>query len=170
MKSMKVIFLDIDGVLNSEDLANRRIKEKRNQFEDGKDTFIDEIAVKLLTDFCEQYNVKLVISSSWRHWDLNGTLQDFSRPKYEILHPIIPYIVGITPRIYIENNDGSYDSVDRGIEIKKYLDAHDDIEEYCILDDDNDMLPEQMNSFVQTTFWHGLTEIHIPLIKKILKV
>lgn len=48
---MKVIFLDIDGVLNSEDLARRRIKD----FHGWNDTtntkfydFIDENAVKLI--------------------------------------------------------------------------------------------------------------------------
>lgn len=168
---MKVIFLDIDGVLNSQDLISRRIIENLDQHEyNNKDLFIDEIAVKLLTKFCNKYNVKLVISSSWRQWDLENTIKYFCKPKYKLLHPLIPYIVGITPRIYNENDDGSYDSVDRGIEIKKYLDTHNDIEEYCILDDDNDILPEQINNFVQTTFQHGLTEIHIPLIKKILKV
>ena len=65
---MKVIFLDIDGVLNSEDLARKRIAD----FHGWNDTtnqkfydFIDENAVKLISDLCEQYNIiKLVISSS----------------------------------------------------------------------------------------------------------
>ena len=78
---MKVIFLDIDGVLNSEDLARRRITD----FQGWNDTtntkfydFIDENAVKLISDLCEQYNIKLVISSSWRLSTLEKTIDDFS--------------------------------------------------------------------------------------------
>jgi hypothetical protein len=41
--------------------------------------------------------------------------------------------------------------------IDKYEKDHEPLESYVILDDDNDMLPEQENSFVLCDFQHGLT-------------
>lgn len=169
---MKVIFLDIDGVLNSEDLARRRIEHDKlwNDQKNEVYDFIDENAVKIVTDICQKYDIKLVISSSWRSWTLEDTINDFSQPRYKILHPLIKYIIGVTPRIYIEYEDGSSEHVERGIEIKDWLEKHNDIETYCIIDDDCDMLQEQTLNFVQTNFWHGLTSEHLPKIKSILKL
>ena len=39
-----------------------------------------------------------------------------------------------------------------------------------IIDDDSDILEEQTLNFVQTSFWYGLTNEHIPKIKSILKL
>lgn len=160
---MKVIFLDIDGVLNSEDLARKRIADFRG-WNDTTNTkfydFIDENAVKLISDLCEQYNIKLVISSSWRLSTLEKTIDDFSSDYMLLLHPLVPFIIGITPRV---------ESQIRGEEIAIYLQQNSNITDYCIIDD-SDMLKEQTSNFVQTSFWHGLTNEHIPKIKSILKL
>ncbi len=159
---IKVIFLDIDGVLNSEDLAKRRVADRKKEYDAGLYTFIDEKAVKIITDICEKYNVYLVISSSWRGRTSEETKRDFSNPRYALLHPIVPYIWGSTPKLGFD--------IDRGFEIEKYLMDNPDIKEYVILDDDNDMLECQEDHFIQTNFLHGLTEEHIPEIKRILKL
>jgi hypothetical protein len=39
---------------------------------------------------------------------------------------------------------------------------------YCIVDDDSDMLPEQLPYFVQTDNQHGLLDEHVDRIVKIL--
>ena len=46
----------------------------------------------------------------------------------------------------------------RGDEIKRYVEAHDGIENYAIIDDDSDMLDEQLFNFVQTDTYEGLTD------------
>ena len=134
---MNVIFLDIDGVLNSERLMDRRLSEGI-EFDCDPECYhnIDEIEVNRLSEFCEEYNVKIVLSSSWRCWNLEDTIEDLSQSRYKYIHPIIKYIVGVTPRLYVEKANGSWDHLDRGYEIKKYLDNHKDIEEYIIIDDD----------------------------------
>lgn len=44
-----------------------------------------------------------------------------------------------------------YDLVDREFEIQQWIDNCEfELESYCIIDDDNDMLPSQMNNFVRT--------------------
>ena len=68
--------------------------------------------------------------------------------------------------------DNLYDvtgvSCDRGTEIQQYIDKHNDIENYVILDDDSDMLNSQIYHFVQTNFEFGLTEQQVSLAIKVL--
>lgn len=159
---IRVIFLDIDGVLNSEDLAHKRIKQKIKEYENGVYNFIDDDMVKMLADLCEKYKIFIIISSSWRKNTSAETKEFFKRDDMKKLHPLVPYIWGSTPKLGFE--------IDRGFEIEKYLMDNPDIKEYVILDDDNDMLECQEEHFIQTSWLHGLTEEHIPQIKKILKI
>ena len=62
---MKIIFLDIDGVLNSAEFANRHYEET------GKPLFmydfLDPDAVNRLKEFLDQHtDIRIVLSSSWR--------------------------------------------------------------------------------------------------------
>jgi hypothetical protein len=45
----------------------------------------------------------------------------------------------------------------RGDEIKEWIEQKDDVENYAIIDDDSDMLPEQMDSFFLVDGWYGLS-------------
>lgn len=158
---MKVIFLDIDGVINSEDFAIW-IQDHPEFCENGGHFWIDPQKIDMIVNLCEETGAKLVISSSWRGWSLKATLEDFS--TYRDLSRLNPYIVGVTPRFYM--NSRMYMS--RGDEIQYYLSTDQSITQYCIVDDDNDMLDSQKDNFVRTDFKTGLTEDNIEQIKKIL--
>lgn len=56
----------------------------------------------------------------------------------------------------------------RGHEIEKWLDEHDYIDRYVIVDDDSDFLPSQMKYFVQTDGRVGLTMENAEKIIEIL--
>ena len=61
---MKIIFLDIDGVLNS-----RVYDRKRNW---NEQTDIDETRLPLVKKIVDGTGAKIVLSSTWReHWDKN---------------------------------------------------------------------------------------------------
>ena len=167
---MKVIFLDIDGVLNSDNYMHELIDKNVREYENDIYQFIDENAVNIIVDLCKQYELKLVITSSWRHFNLKSTLDYFKKNENKKLHTLIPYIIGITPRLYIENNFGGYEFLDRGEEIQKYLNENNDIKEYVIIDDDTDMLNEQLEHCVFVDNKHGLTESYIPEILNKLKI
>ena len=65
-------------------------------------------------------------------------------------------IIDCTPRHpseYYVNLYAPIDSNIRGLEIQEWIDKHNP-EKYCIVDDDNDMLPHQI--FVQTNGKYGL--------------
>jgi hypothetical protein len=56
----------------------------------------------------------------------------------------------------------------RGREIADWLSRHPEHENFAIVDDENDMLPEQMPRFVLTSFDDGLLEEHCGKIRVIL--
>ena len=176
---MKVIFLDIDGVLNSEDLRIRR-RHEDNSFDDKKKPyiydFVDENAVNIIVKLCKQYNVGIVISSSWRLYTLEDTMEYFHQERNKMFHPLLPYVIDITPHIYFYTEVEFYDEFfddkedERGKEIQQWLNDNPNVEEYCILDDCNNMLENQQSHLILINSCHGLTEDYIDKIKSILKV
>lgn len=116
---MKVIFLDIDGV----------IKEDKQSA-----PFLDE-SLRLLRELTEKSGAVLVMSSSWKTkyaaFIENGFQTDIA--DISALHSALSAhglsVYGCTPLLNIEK------SRRRPEEIKAYLNASDDIESFCILDD-----------------------------------
>jgi len=134
----RIIFLDIDGVLNSTRscLAFGGFGHLRpNITEDSAK--LDPIALKLMRMLVEETNAKVVISSSWR---INAnSVSDFDFLQMPI--------IGMTP----------YRGDCRGDEIQKWLDKN-PTERYVIIDDDRDMLESQMDNFVKCDFKYGFSE------------
>lgn len=118
----KIIFLDIDGVLNV-------IPQGRDEY---GDIYHPEF-VENLRWIIEQTGAEIVLSTS-------GRFDDDMLEKW-FVRDYPGKIVGITPHIAI---------CQRGKEIQKWLDEN-PVDTYCIIDDDTDMLPSQMNNFVKTS-------------------
>lgn len=131
---MKVLFLDIDGVLNSTRSAVAHDGFPHLLTPDHMQMF-DICAVGLVRKLCEETGAAVVISSSWRvfhnHQDIGKALK-------------LP-VIDATPRLHAI----------RGEEIKAWLEAN-SVTKYAIVDDDSDMLPEQMPFFVKTDVKNGL--------------
>lgn len=151
---MKVIFLDIDGVLNSWS-TNYKITIQKLQ---------------LLNKIIENTDAKIVISSSWRvgSKDVNDFLdKNFSKKRtFRLDNPNQELI----DNIFYKNTIALTDTFgpNRGYEIERWLDSHDNIESYVILDDDSDMLDSQLENFVQTDTYFGITEREVQLAILIL--
>lgn len=140
---MKVIFLDIDGVLNSgEYIQSLRYKKRRDlRFPDCD---LDPVAIQHLNRICRKTGAKIVISSTWREFDdCIPVLQ-----RNGLKAPII----GRTPTLP-RDEKGRGDEIDSWISWNRYR-----VDNYLILDDDSDMLPEQKHNFIQTSQRKGLTE------------
>ena len=164
---MKVLFLDIDGVLNSENWFAYRIYCVKNNmvnilmnFVDTDDrnikhklTMLDDRAMANLNRIVEETDCKVVLSSSWRSSIeseniFTQNLLKLKGFKYEFYD--------VTPRLWFSDF-----SIRRGEEIKFWLDKESEkheIESFVILDDDSDMLPEQMNNFIHVDGQVGLTD------------
>lgn len=137
---MKVIFLDIDGVLNHEQFYIKRAESAKtgtNEFQSYPLSQFDPESVANLNYITEQTGAKLIISSSWR---FDSDIKDIFK-KVGITAPVY----GITPSLREK-----YGYLCRGKEIDLYLSRHPEITRYVILDDDSDMEPHQMPYFIQT--------------------
>src|SRR6476620_3382199 len=152
---MRVIFLDIDGVLNSEEFFVRKHEEKGAEAvnEEMRTHWpLSEICPKLVSNLnklVEQTDAKIVVSSTWRHGRSIEELQsilDGVGFKGEV--------VDKTPDLNRKLNR----DVDRGEEIEDWLVSNRGVKSFVILDDDGDMLDEQLDCFVHTSFKTGLNE------------
>lgn len=137
---MKVIFLDIDGVLN-----NDTTKEHFKLF-----TGLSPHLVKTFKDWYKTKDYQIVLSSTWRkdeefmqHLNENGIFW----------HSVTPQIHGYQ----------------RGFEIQMWL-LRNECEKYAILDDMNagEFLPNQRKYLVQTSYVHGLRSKDLKKVEKIL--
>lgn len=158
---MKVIFLDFDGVINSHQSAtfwhNKRDQQKweNEMYADWPGTIKEYIACEFcpiaLSNVEELIrripDAKIVVSSTWRMGETVETLQAILKPSKLVADAVI----GTTP--VFRGRDGK--SVLRGHEIKDWLDRHPEVTHYVIIDDDRDMLPEQLDHFVNTSELHG---------------
>lgn len=130
----KIIFLDIDGVLNSWD---------RPAIQDGLMS-IDPWHAANLEKVIAETDCWFVLSSTWRKC---------VEYKERLLHHGCPQ--NIVDRI-IDKTPATMDGY-RGREINWWLEHNDFKGHFLILDDDSDMVPH-MEKLVQTNGQHGLTE------------
>ena len=123
---MKVIFLDIDGVLNC-----RTSKSYCHDDECGLITGIDSDKVKRLAKIVEATNAKIVLSSDWRvGWEKHYTTRKPSHAKYLDNH--LKKKGNLT---ILDKTPLFHSGYWRGEEILTYLRSHPDITNYVILDD-----------------------------------
>ena len=73
-----IIFLDVDGVLNSH-LYVEQYKDKRGEWLNlsQREQNLDPKAVKMLDQLCKDTNSKIVLSSTWRLGDDGKLLKEF---------------------------------------------------------------------------------------------
>lgn len=124
---MKVIFLDIDGVLNNQQTFKSRYEHHQSTGEWLLE--IDEIMVSRLANIVKETNAKIVLSSSWR----NGFSYDTCEPLGEQAQGLVDILNEYGLSIYSRTGNGR----DRTDEIDEWLYNHNDIDTFVILDDDS---------------------------------
>jgi hypothetical protein len=153
---MKVIFLDIDGVLNFNGCRDKI----------GGLYFVNESKIKLLKQIVDETDAKIVLSSTWRkgwfHRDqgfTDGWADDFTALENKLAEYGLTFIsrTPITSEGY------------RGTEIDMWLKnwKGEEVTNFIIIDDDTDMKPH-MDRLVQTSFNSGLLEKHVNKAIKML--
>lgn len=133
----KIIFLDIDGVLN----CNKTIRRTMSGY-----TFIGNRQLKNLRHIINTTQAKVVLSSDWRYDRedprYNG---DYLELEAELMRCGIQFY-GFTPEL---------PSAHRGAEIAQWLAEHPEVSNFVILDDRLDIEPNK-DHWVQTTMVCGL--------------
>jgi len=133
----KIIFLDIDGVVNSSFFF-------KTQPDKDREHDIDPKAVEILQRILKETGAEVVLSSSWRGGEEN----------HKVIRNLVCDFTQITPRCCAGI---------RGVEIYTWIDKNIPYDEkdqlkYAILDDDSDMLLWQKDHFFQCDNEFGLTE------------
>lgn len=153
---MKVIFLDVDGVLN-------------NTTSLYNDKSLEDDLIRNLASIVKVTDAKIILTSTWRfdpdslsilsdalkRFDLSIAeytqhgvdIRDFKYTRFKDVTPI--------------RNSFTFDTYvyDRGAEIAIWLLQHDDVEKFVILDDDDFDIQNWFSAeLVKTNFFTGLTK------------
>lgn len=189
---MRVIFLDIDGVMNSTvfykqrhkrrwrkpitwwyaikrltrklfriepkaiSLADWKIPDSHYTFDYQFKRLQEETCPQKwewLSEWCNETGTKICVSSVWKN---HFGIKDKRTPE---LWEDALVKLGFKPGTYVGITE-TYRTL-RGDEIKDWLDAHPEVTDYAILDDDSDMLPEQFVKFHHCDAWFGLSPNHL---------
>jgi hypothetical protein len=193
---MNVIFLDIDGVMNSHVFYERRHKRRlrswnhikyvikkpllkigliqpttSDNYKPDKNRFTFEYQFKRLQE--ETCNEKWQWLSEWCNSTdtkicVSSTWKHhFGTRDYKS-----------TPNLWEDAfqllgfKPGTYVGITgdrksiRGEEIKEWLDTNPQVENYAILDDDSDMLIEQFSRFHHCDYWFGMSPNHLYRIER----
>lgn len=144
---MKVIFLDVDGVLNN---------SNTKALTPGGWMGVSKTLVKRLQRVAAATNAKVVLTSTWK--DADKLELDYLYKKLNFCKPI---------DFTIEKGSTFY----RGGSIADYIKTHQDIEQFVILDDHLFDFEEQnlLDHFVLTNQRIGLTEENTEQAIRILK-
>ncbi len=152
-----VVFLDMDGPLTH--FLEQFFSVPPAQMDEEIDrNFIHPGKAQLFANFINDNDLEVVLSSDWRKRE-----QFAADPKlfedyfFETTSCRIP-VIGYTPIIG-----------HRGMEIASYVKQH-GIEDYVIIDDCEDMLPEQMNHFVHVNHLNGLTMSDLVIASNMLEL
>lgn len=177
---MKVIFLDIDGVMNGSDEIVDLIK---NHGKNGIEaTFPTDTKCKLLKQLIDETGAKIVLSSTWRLHsssirDLDAVFKPhdlhlFDRTCHQVtankfIGTVYEGVAPVQTYKYHEHSDTIIG--DRGAEIALWLLEHKDVTNFVILDDESfDIKNWFPNNIVKTNTKIGIQEDHIKKAKEIL--
>lgn len=142
---MKVLFLDIDGVLNNE-TTKERVGFGRFKGFIG----LDKRLLALYLNWIKDKPIEVVISSTWRLDKDQLTAMAFNGLRWLDITPNMGY---------------------RGKEIEAWLNAKGaQVEAYGILDDIQQFYPYQHPHFVQTSYIHGLRPKNLKKLEGILSL
>jgi hypothetical protein len=161
----KVIFLDIDGVLNS----NFWNEDHQREISDGK--YIDAEKVKLLSGLVKESGASIILHSGWRFW-FDAQVQP-TRPEAEYLTDLLGKegmaVAGMTPDLTTEEiRETKKFSKVKADEILLWLKEHPETESWVVIDDLELHNDDIAKCQVMTDAEHGLTEADVEKALEIL--
>lgn len=139
---MKVIFLDIDGVLVTMESFTRYRRS-------GSNAQAHPDCVEQLNRILAHTGAAIVLSSTWRMF--GRPYMDRKFTEWKIQKPVTDF----TPILQTKEGEIVV-SQPRGHEIQSWLDGHPEVRQFVILDDESDMA-HLLPALVKTDFNDGLT-------------
>jgi hypothetical protein len=146
---VKVLFLDIDGVLNRGGFSST-----------AQSTSFDPLAITRLNRLLAATGARLVLSSSWRYVILDGTM---SLSGFEFLMRTH----GLMRGAFYDHTCGDEVVPERGAQIKRWLAEH-NVEGWAAVDDQPLQLGDASWRHVRTDPTQGLTDADAARLAAIL--
>lgn len=183
---IKIIFLDVDGVMNSERYYLKHTAGELLRRRDTHGDDFDDLSRDLLNELIDRTGAKVVVSASMRSHGLKSMRHMWKKRGMR------GEIEGITPYIHTPSGTVEYtNSLPRGLEIQWYyenvhgfkhrpydrsryapfeleMEERCTLSNYVCLDDDQDFLYEQRDNFVWCDPKNGFTRKHFNRALKIL--
>lgn len=153
-----ILFLDVDGVLNNENMYYAKRGRDENFLVFNKEYFLRE-SLEVLKEIVDEYNFLVVLSSSWRyHWEDKADRLTIALKQALDEYGIEIYgITGNASKEVLKDR--------RGEEIKDWcIEYNGKIDKIIILDDDSDM-GDLLNRLVHTNWRQGLRRYHKEILK-----
>lgn len=156
----KIIFLDFDGVLNTEHYQGLLMYQGK-PWQDEHGAFFDPDAVNNLKKIVDSTHADIVIESSWKYLGLTA-MQEMWK-----IRQLPGKVVGITPSSVSDEWLLSADLSEiapaighcKGMEIASWLaDNTKENTKYVIIDDEYVILESQQPNFILTNPHEGITE------------
>jgi len=160
---MNIIFLDIDGVLNTHNHLVKQVEQDGINSYQAQFNFCPE-SLTNLKQIVEETNAKIVVSSTWRisyRCAYDDPYRKFWKAIMKNLTSIGMHkrVIGITPSLK--------DTRIRGEEIKAWMKDH-SVDNFVIIDDDSDM-GNLIDHLAQCSWCDGITKKVRDKAIKILK-
>ena len=158
-KHRKIIFLDIDGVLNTE-YYQGLLEYQGKPWQDEYGAFFDPKSVKQLKKIIDATDADIVVESSWKYLGLDAMKELWDARN------LPGRVIDITPSSVSNEHliNINLDYLDtstlhcKGIEIASWLAEQTEDIRYVIIDDEYVILESQFPHFILTNPYEGITE------------
>ena len=156
----KIIFLDFDGVLNTE-YYQELLQFQSKPWQDEHGAYFDPNAVKQLERIIDATDADIVVESSWKYLGL-----DAMKELWKVRN-LPGRIIDITPSTTSDEYLLNVDLDDfsnkmhhcKGLEISSWLSEKGlSNTRYVIIDDEYVVLESQLSNFILTNPYEGITE------------
>ena len=153
----KIIFLDFDGVLNTE-YHQRLLQYEGKPWQDKHGAFFDPEAVAQLQRIEDATHADIVIESSWKYLGLEA-IQKMWKDR-QLPGQVIDVTPSATSESALLSDDFSTSTLHcKGAEIALWLCYHATQDtQYVIIDDEYVILDSQQPYFILTNPYDGITE------------
>ncbi len=140
--SERIIFLDFDGVLNTEYYQNQLYHEGK-AWQDKHGSYFDPETVEQLKRIIDTTQDDIVVESSWKYLGLEAMQEMWDEREMP------GRVIDITPTV----------GYNKGMEIASWLSEHTtEGTKYVIIDDEYVILDSQQPHFILTNPYDGITE------------
>lgn len=158
---MKIIYLDLDGVLNNTEYYQKKDLSSHHK----EHSHFDIKNISALNKIVKNTDAKVVLSSAWR---LIKTVEETNLLFKEV--GINAEVISATESLHYKD---TYELAPRGLEILKWIrDYHrtlkGGLENYVIIDDEDDILDIQEKHFFHINDVVGLTDQNADVIIEFL--